>query len=153
MINFLKQLPLFKEVYRQGGIDSFHLAHKDIMETMKDDLDKQAKELAEKKVSEMMSIVDWRKVATFSERQGLIYIGGIKCEAPQILALKAEAEQLKASEIWKLLYETPNALAQKTMFETGGDVDAFLKGRAMIYHLDSQKKIIDLFCSYQQIKK
>jgi len=152
MITFLKRLPIVKEFYRQASIEAFRLAQRDILETMADDLEERAKVLADKKLSVMMSPVDWKQVLTFNERQGLFYLGGQRLDQPQLLALKAEAEMLLASELWRVLFETPNALAQQAMFKTGEDTDAFKKGRAMIYHLDSQLRILTSLKSYSQKK-
>lgn len=149
MIKWLSTLPIFKDVYKQGGIDSFALAHKDIRDTMSDDLDKRATDIMEDKLADMMSPVDWRYVLNSDVKRGIIFIGSERADDKQLLNLKSEAEMLKASNLWNLLHETPNALAQEAMFKTGADTDAFLKGRSMIYHLDSQKKIIETLISYK----
>lgn len=149
MIKWLSKLPVFKEVYRLGGVDSFPLAQKDILETMADDLEKRAKELMEEKLASMLSPINWNQVITFNERQGVVFIGSNRAEPAKLQALKAEAEMLTDSGLWNFLYETPNALAQQIMFRTGEDTDAFKKGRAMIFHLDSQKKILNTLKSYK----
>ncbi len=150
MIKWLCTLPLLRQIYRQGGIDSFHHAHKDIWDTMKDDVEKMANDRVHAKLVEMLSPIDWNHVV--SQGKGLIFIGNNKADPAQLQALKAEAELLSTLEIWKILQETPNALGQQAMFKTGEDVDAFKKGRAMLFHLDSQKKIVDLLKSYEGSK-
>jgi len=149
MIKWLCKLPILKEIYRQGGIDSFSHAHKDIWSTMKDDVEKMANDRLREKLVEMLSPVDWNHVITHDARRGLVFIGKTQADPAFLQALKAEAEMLVSSEIWKLLIETPNTLAQQIMFKTGEDTAAFQKGRAMIYHLDSQKKIVETLLSYQ----
>lgn len=143
----------FKQQIRDLKIQAFRDANKDILETMKDDLDVRAATLAQEKLSTLMSPINWQHVVTLNERQGVIYIGKVRADHAQLQALRAEAEQFAASGLWQLLYETPNALAQNTMFRTGEDTDAFKKGRSMIFFLDSQKKIVDLLRGYQHVPK
>ncbi len=103
MIKWLCTLPFLKEIYRQGGIDSFHLAHKDIRETMRDDLDKQAEILAKKKLEDLLSVVDERKIITFNEREKSVYIGGLRATAEQLANLKQEAEAItleRRPDLW-----------------------------------------------------
>ncbi len=153
MIRWLCTLPVFKEVYRLGGIDAFPLAHRDILETMRDDAVKMAEELTHAKFTEMLSPVDWNHVMSVDTRKGFVFIGKVQADPALLQTLKSEAEMLSTMEIWKLLTESPNALAQQVMFKTGEDVLAFHKGRSMLYHLDSQKKIVETLMGYQPPKQ
>ena len=152
MVKFLSKLPLFKEIYRQGGIDSFALAQKDILETMRDDLDKQAEELAKKKLNDLLSVVDIRSIVSMDKRNGIVYIGGERADEGRLGNLKAEAEFFTQSELWKLISQTPRELAQRIMFVAGESLDDMKKGRSLLFTLDSQQKIIDIFKSYQSKK-
>lgn len=152
MYNFLKKLPLFKQVYRRGGIDSFALAQKDILETMRDDLDAQVEELAKKKVHDLYVPVNLTDVITMDKR-GLIFIGGEQVDETRLANLYNEATALLQFDLWKVIHQTPRALAEKAMFQEDGTIDnQLIKGRAVIYTLDSQKKILDLLNNVQ-IKK
>ncbi len=153
MIKWLCTLPLLKKIYRQGGIDSFPLAMKDILETLSDDVEKRVDEELHDKLVAMLSPVDWNHVMSVDSRRGFIFIGKTQADPSLLAALKQEAEMLSGMEIWKLLVESPNALAQQTMFKTGEDPLAFQKGRSMLYHLDSQKKIIETLRSYTPPKQ
>lgn len=150
--NWLKKLPLFKEVYRQGGIDSFSLAQKDVLETMRDDLDKKAEELAKEKLSNLLSPVDLNKIITLDKQKGIVFIGGQRVDEGRLANLKSEAEALEGFDLWQLLYETPKELAQRAMFIDGDNLDAMKKGRSILYTLSSQKTIIDVLKSYQSKK-
>lgn len=150
IIKWLSTLPLLKQIYRQGGVDSFYLAHKDIWETMKDDVEKMADERLHTKLVELLTVVDERAVVTFNERAGAIYIGGERAEAGRLQSLKAEAEYFLSSDLWKIIYESPKQLAQKAMFLAGESLDDLKKGRAILYTLDTQRKILETFSSYQQ---
>lgn len=145
MKDYLLKTKLFAWAYRQGGIDSFTLAQKDILETMRDDLDKQAEELADEKLAKMLSIVDEKMIVSAS-KTGTLLIGGERPDDARIANLKADADFLVESDIWKLLYETPKALSEKAMFCDDGKLDTqLLKGRAILYTLATQKKIVDIF--------
>lgn len=139
---------LFAWAYRQGGIDSFAAAQKDVLETMRDDLDKQANELADKKLAELLSLIDTSMIVSADSRTKQLLIGGEKVDDSRLVNLKSEAEFLVASDLWKLLYETPKALAEQAMFVNDGDLPTqLLKGRAILFTLATQKKIVDIFKS------
>ena len=139
---------VLQDAYRQGGISAFPLAQKDILETMRDDLDKQAEELAKKKLNDLLANVDLTAIASITQ-QGVIYIGGVHPDDGRLSNLKSEAEFLIQSDIWRLLQETPKMLAEKAMFVAGESLDDLKKGRSILYTLASQKKIVDLLKSYQ----
>jgi hypothetical protein len=145
MKDYLLKTKLFAWAYRQGGIDAFPLAQKDILETMRDDLDAQAEELANRKLATLLSIVD-EKLIVSASKTGTLLIGGERPDDARLANLKEDAEFLMQSDIWKLLYETPKALAEKAMFVDDGKLDTqLLKGRAILYTLATQKKIIGIF--------
>ncbi len=146
LVRFLSKLPLFKAVYRQGGIDSFPLAHRDIMETMRDDLAAQADELAKSKLASLISLVDAARIVTFNDRTKQIYIGGNLADEATIANLQSEAKMVAETNLWKILTETPKELAHRAMFVADGDVETqLLKGRAMLYLIDTQERILNTF--------
>ncbi len=115
---------------------------------------KPLKEQVEQRLIEMLSPVDWRLVVSQHEtNKKLIYVGGELLDASRMANLQSEADFLVNSEIWKLLNETPKALAEKAMFVNGETFDDIKKGRAMLFHLANQKKIVDLFRTYTQPKQ
>lgn len=133
-----------KEAERQGGIKAFPLAQKDILDTMRDDLDKQAEELADKKLSALLSTVDISQIVATKGRN--VLIGGQVADDIKISNLKAEADFFSQSELWKLLQETPKALAERAMFMDDGKLETnLLKGRAILFMLATQQKIVTLF--------
>jgi hypothetical protein len=107
-------------------------------------------EEADNKLNKLLSTVDTNKIVTIDKNHGIVYIGGVKADEGQLTNLKAEAEALMRFDLWHLLYETPKELAQRTMFVHSESLDDLKKGKSMLYLLDSQKKIIDIFLSYQQ---
>lgn len=147
--NFIKGLAFvgeaIKESERRGGINAFPLAQKDILETMRQDIDKQADELAVKKLNDLLSAVDLKSVVTFNKQQGTIFIGGERADEGRLANLKSEAEYFSQSDLWKLIYETPKQLAERSMFVAGESLVDMQKGRSILYTLASQKEIIDMF--------
>lgn len=142
-----------EEVQQYERTKGFALAQRDILETMTDDLDEKAEELAKIKLTNLLSNVDLTKVVTVDRLKGLLYIDGNRPDDVRMANLKAEAEFILNSDIWTLLCETPKELAQKAMFRDDGKIETqLLKGRAILYTLDSQKIILNTFISYQQKK-
>ena len=127
---------------------AFNDAREDLEETRLDDVEKRAIELAEKKLLGMLSVVDPNFIVTVDPTNGFVFIGGKKADAIQLNNLRSEAELLTAGTLWKLLYETPNKLAQDSMFVKGETLADMQKGKSMLYTLSTQKKIIDTFLSY-----
>lgn len=108
-------------------------------------LGKSVDELAEEKLNKLLIPVDTKNIISFDRTTGVIYLGGELVDAKILQSLKSEAEAFKVSELWKLLYNTPNELAQKAMFSDAGDLEKqLIKGRAMLFLLDTQKKIIEI---------
>ncbi len=153
MMKWLCTLPILKLIYRQGGIDSFHHAHKDIWDTMKDDVEKMADDRLKAKMQELLTIVDDKAIITFSTKAGAVYIGGERLVEGELQNLKAEAEFFALSRLWKVLHETPKELAQRAMFVAGESQNDMIKGRAILYTLDTQKRILDTLKAYTQPQK
>ncbi len=150
MIKWLSTLPLLKEIYRQGGIDSFALASKDIWSTLEDHVEKMVEERLKAKMAELLTIVDERHIITFSEKSRSVYLGGVKAEDGQLKNLKSEAEFLRTSALWHILNETPKELAQKAMFVAGESLTDMQKGRTILYTLSTQNRILDMLSAYTQ---
>ncbi len=150
MIEWLCTLPLLKEIYRQGGIDSFTHAHRDIMTTMEDDIEKMVSDRIMDKMAELLTVIDERHIISFSDKTKSVYVGGVKADEGQLRNLKAEAEYLLDSSIWKVLHETPKELAQRAMFVAGESIADMQKGRTILYTLSTQKRILDMLCAYSQ---
>lgn len=151
MIKWLCTLPLLKEIYRQGGIDSFIHARADILETFQGDVEARAQELAKEKLDALLTVVDDRKIISFNAREKAVYIGGERITDPKMLSsLKAEADALLNFDLWQILVETPKRLAQKALFEDDGKSEILhAKGRSMLYLLDTQKNILATLKSYR----
>lgn len=131
-------------------MDAFKKAHADILETMLDDVEKRAKEIALEMTNNLFSVVQKDAVITYDERTRQISIGGVIADPARVANLKAEAEFFVQSDLWKLIHETPKALAERAMFVSGETLDDMRKGRAMLFTLATQTKVINTIRSYQQ---
>lgn len=146
MRDWLLNSKLFHWAYRQGGIDSFTLVEKDLLETMRDDVAKQADVIAKESMASLLSVLNDADIVSRETRSGALLIGGKPVDESTLANIKAEAEFLVHSELWGLLYETPKKLAYQAMFVDDGTIEnQLIKGRAILYMLDSQKRIVDLF--------
>ncbi len=130
---------------------AFNDAREDLKETFVEDVDKRARELMEKRLNEMLSVVDDKHVVTLDKQRGMVYIGGIKADDLTLQNLKAEADFIIQSTIWKLIYNTPKELAMRAMFVNSESLDDMKKGKSMLYTLSAQENIINTFKGY--IKK
>lgn len=145
-LKFVKEA--LTEAERNGGIKAFPLAQKDVLETMRDDLDKQAKEMAKTLLNELLSPVDANKIVTLDKDRGIVFIGGTRADEIRLSNLKAEAEFFLQSDLWHLLYETPKELASRAMFVNGETLADMQKGKSMLYTLASQRNILETFKGY-----
>lgn len=145
-LTFVKEA--LTEAKRQGGMEAFPLAHKDIIETMADDLDKKAEELAKKKLADLLSVVDPNMIVTVDNTNKRVFIGGVEADPSRLANLKSEADIITELDLWKLLTETPKDIAQRAMFISSESLADLQKGKSMLYTLSLQKNTIDIFKSY-----
>lgn len=106
------------------------------------------KQEVEKRLNQMLSIVDMNHVISIDKKNGILYLGKERASDAQLANLKAEAEFLAQSSIWKLLHETPKELAHRTMFVSSESLDDLKKGKAMLYTLDNQQNVVHLLQQY-----
>ena len=134
-----------EELYRKAFFD----ASKDLEETNLVNIEEKGKELAEKMLLEMMSIVDYNKVVSVGKQRGILYAGKEEIDIARLANLKAEADFLVESELWKFLSETPKELAHQSLFKNSESLDDLKKGKAMLYTLSAQQNIIDIIRSFE----
>lgn len=99
----------------------------------------------EVELMKLLSPVDTRYIVSVDKQRGLVYIGGEQIDQNLLNNLRAEAQFFKESHLWKLMYESPKELAQKTLFVDAESLVDLQKGKTMLYTLDVQKKILDIF--------
>lgn len=104
---------------------------------------------AQKLLAEMLTSVDLTKIVSLDKQRGFVYIGGERVGEGRLGNLKSETEFLLNSDLWSLLYETPKELAQRAMFVEGENAEKQLaKGRTILYTLQTQKNILDVFAGF-----
>lgn len=145
---FVLNLSFVRDALKEAEIKAFPVAQKDILDTMRDDLNKQAQELAKQYLNDLLSPVDLRKIVTLDKPRGMIFIGGEKVEEGRLNNLKAEAEFFMQSDLWQLLYQTPKELASRAMFINGETLADMQKGKSILYVLSVQDNIVRTLKSY-----
>jgi hypothetical protein len=103
-------------------------------------------------LNKLLTPVDEKLIVSFDSKAGAIFIGGERADDGRLTNLKSEANFLMESDIWNILNQTIRELAQRAMFVDGTSIESMQKGRSMLFLLDSQKKIVDIFRSYAQKK-
>jgi len=134
-----------EELYRKAFFD----ASKDLEETNVYNTEERAKELADKMLMDMLSVVDYNKVISIDTRKGILFAGKDRIEVARLSNLKSEAEFLMESELWQLIKETPKELAHQALFKTSESLDDLKKGKAMLYTLSAQQNIIDIIRTFE----
>lgn len=142
-----------QEAKKQGSIEGFRLAQKDILETMRDDIDVQAEELAKEKLKALLTPVNMKNVVSWDKLKGIVYVGGEKIDEARLANLHSEAEFFLNSDLWSIIHDTAKRLAEISMFEKGESIDDMKKGRSILFTLDSQRDAVNVFKSYTQKAK
>jgi hypothetical protein len=76
-------------------------------------------------------------------RKKILTIGNEQLTPELTRILKEEAAYVKRTMLWGLFQNTIAETARKTMFENSKDFDDIRTGKALLYNLDLQKKIIE----------
>ncbi len=105
-----------------------------------------------KALNDLLAPFDMTAIVTYDERTKRIFIGGVVVDEARLTSLRAEAEALSQFDLWKLIQETPKALAERAMFVNGETLEDLKKGRSILYTLATQKRIVDTFKNYAPTK-
>ncbi len=103
-------------------------------------------------LNDLLAPFDMTAIVTYDEKSRRIYVGGVQVDEARLKSLQAEAEALTQFDLWKLIQETPKALAERAMFVSGESLDDLKKGRSILYTLATQKRIVDTFKNYAPTK-
>ncbi len=106
-----------------------------------------SKEDIRKALNDLLSPVDFTKVVSFRVLNDVVtkvFVGGEMVDGIRLNNLRAEAEFLVQSDLWKILVETPKELVQRSMFVSGETMDEMKKGRSVLYVLTEQQNIVKL---------
>ncbi len=133
---------------KQGEMEAFAAAQKDILETMRDDLDEQAEELAKEKLKALLTPVNMVNVVSWDKLKGMVYVGGERIDEARLNNLHAEAEFFLNSDLWSIISDTSKRLAEISMFEKGESIIDLQKGRSILFTLASQKEAINVFKNF-----
>ena len=111
-------------------------------------LDIDRKEMGREALSKLLGFVEEDKILTYSEKTGMIFLGGEKLEPEAALSLRQEAELLVNTKIWEIFQNTIGDTARKAMFEKSQSFEDMRSGKMMLYNLSILKKVVDIFRSY-----
>lgn len=84
-------------------------------------------------------------VITWNPQSKIIYLGKNLLTEKEIQALKEEARYIKATRLWQIMTDTLGNTARETMFEKAKDFDDMKTGKAILYAIDVQEKILNIF--------
>lgn len=107
-------------------------------------------EAVEKRLADMLGFADPKDVVSFDKQRGFVFVGKDRVPADRLANLKQEAEFVLNSELWRLLEGTIRHMAYEIMFTKSKTFDDMLSGKMLLYHLDTQKKLMEAFRSYQR---
>ncbi len=130
-----------EEVYRKA----FEHALQDLKETNKEDIDGKAEVLAKKMLNDTLSPVDLTQIVRFDSQKKLLYIGGRVADEQEVHNLRSEAQMIVATNLWKMIHETPKELAQRALFVDSQSMDDIVKGKSILYCLSTQQNIVSKF--------
>ena len=102
----------------------------------------------EEEVAKLLGFVDFKRIITFNEKAGAIYIGGERVDESRLGNLKAESQFMLNSELWKVMTETIRHMAYEIMFTKSMSFEDMRSGKMLLYHLDTQKKIMDILSRF-----
>lgn len=101
-------------------------------------------EAVNKRLVEMLGFYDFKAIFTHNEVTGSLFINGEKIEGGKLANLKSEAEFILKTDLWKILDETLRFTAYERMFTKSKTIEDLLSGKMWLYHIDTQKKIMNL---------
>lgn len=137
-----------KEQEKDFATRLFKNAREDVLEEIEVDVEARAEAIAEERLMKLLTLVDWTNVVRIDKAKGILLIGDERADEARLNNLKSEAEIFSSSELWKLLQETPKQLAYDALFKVSESLDDLKKGKAMLYTLDSQQNIVNIFKNY-----
>ena len=74
-----------------------------------------------------------------------IFLGDNKITEQEFANLKEEVAYITKTNIWKILTSTLGETARQTMFEKATNFDDMRWGKAILYAIDVQEKIMKIF--------
>lgn len=101
-------------------------------------------------MSKLLGFIDFNSIITFNEKTGVVFIGGERVDEGKLTNLKSESEFILHSDMWKVMSETIRHLAYEMMFIKSTSFEDMKSGKMLLYHLDIQKKIMDILASYKK---
>ena len=103
-----------------------------------------------KLLKDLLCVVNIEDVMT-ADKQGNLFLGGTKLQETELDSLRAEAEFLTNTHLWKILTMSLKEQAMKVMFEQSQTFDDMRAGKMMLYNLSVQENIVNLIKSSPRV--
>lgn len=84
-------------------------------------------------------------VVTISPKVKKVFVNGRELEQGELESIVEEAKFIEKTRLWTLMQGTLNAQAKDKLFNHAVSPDDLFMGKAMLYNLDIQNKIIEIF--------
>lgn len=98
----------------------------------------------EEKFSKLLVSVNPYHVFTADKGERQLYLNHKLIEDNELDDLKSQVTFFRQSSLWKVLNETVRVQAQELMFTKSKTIEDLTFGKAMLYDLGIQNKILDL---------
>jgi len=130
-----------KDIKEKKSLDDFT---KDL-----DYFEEEVKREVDKRLSSMLGFLDENQIVTFDPKVGIIFLGPERIDESRAMNLKSESEFVLQSQLWKVFNETIRHQAYEIMFLKSTSFDDMRSGKMLLYLLDLQRKILNIFRSYK----
>ena len=101
------------------------------------------------RLSAILGVLDENRIVTFDPKVGILFLGKDRIDVSRAQNLKAESEMFLQSELWKVFNETIRHHAYETMFIKSTSFEDMKSGKMLLYLLDVQRKIMEIFKAYR----
>ncbi len=98
----------------------------------------------EAKFAKLLVSVNPYEVFTSHKTGSILYLNRKPIEDTEIADLQSQVAFLRQSRLWNILNETVRSQAMDTMFTNSKTIEDLTFGKAMLYNLGVQNKIMDL---------
>ncbi len=91
----------------------------------------------------LLCAVNLNDCFTWNEQTKQGFLGGQKITEAQKRSLQEEAKSIERTLLWQVMTNTLGDIARKVMFEKSESFEDMRWGKAILYAVDLQKKIIE----------
>ncbi len=104
---------------------------------------KRENEELKKELETLKKLVIFDLSKVFALKEGKVFIGDYEITDKLKKVLKEESAYIKNTELWKIMRNTLIKITHEVMFEKSKDFEDMRTGKAMLYNLDIQQKLLE----------